>query len=80
MRDYLRIAFDRAPIAANNHGWLAKATRHLTSRPARWRLDHDFYALPLELWLNRKVNNILTLPKPSVDAKPLEPATAPTCT
>ena len=80
MRDYLRIAFDRAPIAADNHGWLAKVTRHLTSHPARLRLDHDFYAFPFELWLNRKVKNILTLPKPSVDAKPLEPATAPTCT
>jgi radical SAM superfamily enzyme YgiQ (UPF0313 family) len=80
MRDYLRFAFDRAPIAATSHGWLAKAIRHLTSRPARWRLDHDFYGFPWELWLNRKVKNILTLPKPSVDAKPLEPATAPNCT
>lgn len=80
MRDYLRLAFDRAPIAANNHGWLANATRQVTSRPARWRLDHDFYGFPFELWVNRKVKNILTLPKSSVDAKPLEPATAPTCT
>jgi radical SAM superfamily enzyme YgiQ (UPF0313 family) len=77
MRDYLRIAFDRAPIAANSHGRLARAVQHLTSYPARWRLDHDFYELPLELWVNRKLKNVLTLPKPSVDAKPLEPATAP---
>ncbi len=79
MRDYLRIAFDRAPIAADRDGRLAKAIRRLTSLPARWRLDHDFYAFPFELWLNRKLKNIVTLPKPSVDAKPLEPAAAPTC-
>jgi len=79
MRDYLRIAFDRAPIAADRHGWLAKAMRHLTSRPSRWRLDHDFYSFPVELWLNRQLKNIVALPKPSVDAKPLEPAAAPTC-
>jgi len=79
MRDYLRIAFDRAPIAADSHSRPAKAIKRLTSYPARWRLDHDFYGCPVELWINRKLNNILTLPKPNVDAKPLEPATAPSC-
>ena len=79
MRDYLRIAFDRAPIAADGHNGLAKKIKHLTSYPARWRLDHDFYDFPAELWINRKLKNILTLPKPNVDAKPLEPATAPSC-
>ena len=80
MRDYLRIAFDRAPIAADNHSWLATKIKHLTSYPARWRLDHDFYNFPFELWINRNLNNILAVPKPNVDAKPLEPATAPSCT
>jgi len=80
MRDYLRIAFDRDPIAANQHGWAARAIRHLTGYPARWRLDHDFYDFPIELWTNRKLKNILTLPKPQVDAKLLEPAAAPSCT
>jgi anaerobic magnesium-protoporphyrin IX monomethyl ester cyclase len=79
MRDYLRIAFDRAPIAADSHSPLATGIKHLTSYPARWRLDHDFYDFPVELWMNRKLKNILTLPKPNVDAKPLEPATAPNC-
>ncbi|HEV2420038.1 MAG TPA: radical SAM protein [Terriglobia bacterium] len=80
MRDYLRIAFSRAPIAANQHGPLARAVRKLTGYPARWRLDHDFYDLPIELWMNRKLKNIVTLPKPQVDAKMLEPAAAPSCT
>lgn len=79
MRDYLRIAFDRAPIAADSHSRFATTVKHLTSYPARWRLDHDFYDFPFELWVNRKLKNILSLPKPNVDAKPLEPATAPSC-
>lgn len=80
MRDYLRIAFDRAPIAAEGPHPIATAIKHVTRYPARWRLDHDFYDFPFELWVNRKLKNILTLPKPNVDAKPLEPAAAPSCT
>jgi anaerobic magnesium-protoporphyrin IX monomethyl ester cyclase len=80
MRDYLRIAFDRSPIALNGSGTLAKAVQHLTAYPARWRLDHDFYRLPVELWLNRTLKNIVTLPKPSVDAKMMGPEQAPSCT
>jgi radical SAM superfamily enzyme YgiQ (UPF0313 family) len=79
MRDYLRIAFDRAPIATDSRGSFARTITRLTSYPARWRLDHDFYALPVELWVNRKLHGIRTLPKSNVDAKPLEPAAAPSC-
>ena len=80
MRDYLRIAFDRAPIAAKGPGRFAKTIQHLTAYPARWRLDHDFYSLPVELWVNRTLKNIVKLPKPSVDAKVMEPTTVPSCT
>ncbi|MGH9438067.1 MAG: B12-binding domain-containing radical SAM protein, partial [Terriglobia bacterium] len=80
MRDYLRIAFDRAPIAANQHGWAARAIQRFTRYPARWRLDNDLYNFPVELWINRKMKNIVALPKPQVDAKMLEPAVAPSCT
>src|SRR6266852_444812 len=80
MRDYLRIAFDRAPIAANSHGRFAKAVQHLTAYPARLRLNHDFYSFPVELWLNRQLKNIVKLPKPSVDAKTMGPETASSCT
>lgn len=79
MRDYLRIAFDRAPIAANRRNRLVRTLQRLTAYPARWRLDHDFLALPVELWVNRKLKTIVKLPKPNVDAKPLEPAAAPSC-
>ena len=79
MRDYLRIAFDRAPIAANGPGWVAKHIRQLTAYPARWRLDHDVYSFPVEVWLNRTLKNLVKLPKPSVDAKMMGPETAPSC-
>lgn len=77
MRDYLRIAFDRAPIATKGHNWFATAIQHLTAYPARVRLNHDFYNFPVELWINRQLKNIVKLPKPSVDAKRLQPETAP---
>lgn len=80
MRDYLRIAFDRAPIAASGPGRIARAVKHLTAYPARWRLDHGAYDFPFELWLNRQLNNLVKLPKPSVDAKLMGPETAPSCT
>jgi hypothetical protein len=79
MRDYLRIAFDRAPIA-NTTGKFAKAVQHLTAYPARVRLNYDFYSFPIELWINRQLKNIVKLPKPSIDAKRLQPETAPSCT
>jgi radical SAM superfamily enzyme YgiQ (UPF0313 family) len=77
MRDYLRIAFDRKPIAEEKNGRFAKSLQRLTALPARWRLDHDFYALPWELWVNRKLKHIRNVQKPKVDAKLLEPATSP---
>jgi anaerobic magnesium-protoporphyrin IX monomethyl ester cyclase len=80
MRDYLRIAFDREPIATTGHGRIAKAVQHLTAYPARVRLNFDFYSFPIELWINRQLKNIVKLPKPSIDAKRLQPETAPTCT
>src|ERR1700722_8228961 len=69
MRDYLRIAFDREPIATTGHGRFAKAVQHLTAYAARVRLNYDFYKFPVELWINRQLKNIVKLPKPSIDAK-----------
>jgi radical SAM superfamily enzyme YgiQ (UPF0313 family) len=80
MRDYLRIAFDRAPIAATGPGGFARAVKHLTAHPARWRLKHDRYEFPVELWTNRLLKNLVKLPKPNVDAKMMGPETAPSCT
>ena len=45
MREYLRIAFDRVPIAADTRKRSTRLIQKALSLPARWRLDHDVYAL-----------------------------------
>ncbi len=79
MRDYLRMAFDRVPIAADERDPRTRSIQRMISFPARWRLDHDFYSFPFELWLNRKLKRLVPVAKPSVDAKMLEPATQASC-
>jgi anaerobic magnesium-protoporphyrin IX monomethyl ester cyclase len=79
MRDYLRIAFDRVPIAADTRDRFTRTTQRALSLPARWRLDHDFYAAPVELWINDKLKKHAANSKPAVDAKRLEPAIAESC-
>ncbi len=76
MRDYLRIAFDRIPIAADTRDRTTRAIQKMLAFPARWRLDHDVYALPAELWLNEKLKHRTAALKPAIDAKRLEPAAA----
>ena len=74
MRDYLRIAFDRVPIAADTRDRFTRLAQKAISLPARWRLDHDFYEFPVELWVNDKLKQRTAALKPAVDAKRLEPA------
>jgi anaerobic magnesium-protoporphyrin IX monomethyl ester cyclase len=74
MRDYLRIAFDRIPIAADTRKRPTRIAQKMLSFPARWRLDHDVYNLPVELWVNDKLKRKSLTFKPAVDAKRLEPA------
>jgi anaerobic magnesium-protoporphyrin IX monomethyl ester cyclase len=78
-RDYLRVAFDRIPIAADNRDRVTKTIQKAISIPARWRLDHDVYAAPVELWLNNKLKSRTSRMKPAVDAKRLEPALDASC-
>ena len=73
MRDYLRIAFDRVPIAADRRGRFTRLTQKCISWPARWRLDRDIYAFPVELWLNDRLKRRVAAMKPAVDAKRLTP-------
>jgi radical SAM superfamily enzyme YgiQ (UPF0313 family) len=77
MREYLRVAFHRVPIAADRRNRVTRAVHEAISVPARWRLDHDFYAFPFELWLKNAANRVLQAPKPKVDARQLsaEPVT-----
>ena len=39
----------------------------------------DFYAMPFELGLNRKLKRYVSVSKPKVDAKQLEPAVGANC-
>jgi anaerobic magnesium-protoporphyrin IX monomethyl ester cyclase len=75
MRDYLRIAFDRVPIAADRRSHFTRMAQKCISLPARWRLEHDALAFPVELWINDKLKaRTAAAMKPVVDAKRLEPA------
>lgn len=76
MREYMRVAFHRVPIGRQPKRALARRVHEWISAPARWRLDHDFYAAPVELWLKDAVNRWLPPPKPKVDAKQLSEVTA----
>lgn len=69
-RDYLRIAFDRIPIGADRRGNITRLVQKCISLPARWRLDHDLYRAPVELWVNNKLKRHTAM-KPAVDAKRL---------
>ncbi|MBI4165878.1 MAG: B12-binding domain-containing radical SAM protein [Acidobacteria bacterium] len=79
MREYLRMAFDRQPIAQHEVSPAVRAAQHALSLPARWRLNHDFYALPFEVWINQRLKRRMKVSKPSVDAKLLERAAAANC-
>jgi radical SAM superfamily enzyme YgiQ (UPF0313 family) len=71
MRDYLRIAFNRIPIGSHRRHPLNRMVHELISVPARWRLDHDVYGLPLELWLKNAANRWFPAAKSKVDAHQL---------
>jgi hypothetical protein len=78
MRDYLRVAFNRVPIGIKRKNVVQRVMHGMIGVPARWRLDHDVYAFPFELWLKDQVNGWVDPPKPKVDAQRLE-AEAVTC-
>jgi anaerobic magnesium-protoporphyrin IX monomethyl ester cyclase len=77
MREYMRVAFHRVPIGKYRVPALDRILFELISMPARWRLDHHVYAMPVELWLRKVAQKVLTPPKPKVDAHQLsaEPVT-----
>jgi hypothetical protein len=71
MRDYLRIAFNRIPIGVQRKHPMNLLVQELISFPARWRLDHNMYGAPFELWLKNAANRWFPPLKAKVDAHQL---------
>jgi radical SAM superfamily enzyme YgiQ (UPF0313 family) len=78
MREYLRIAFNRVPIGRSTKHPVTRRVHEWIARPARFRLDHDIYTLPFELWMKNAAARLLPPPKAKVDAHQLS-AEAVTC-
>jgi anaerobic magnesium-protoporphyrin IX monomethyl ester cyclase len=80
-REYLRLAFDRIPIAADTRTPMIRLAQKAISLPARWRLDHDTYVLPVDIWLNNKLKKRIPKAKTVIDSKQLArtPAEAAAC-
>jgi radical SAM superfamily enzyme YgiQ (UPF0313 family) len=73
MRDYIRVAFRRVNIGRFRKGARARLAYLLISAPAQWRLDHDFYWFPFEVWLKRYVDKLPAAPEePPVEKTPSE--------
>ena len=70
MRDYIRVAFRRMTIGRFDKPELAQRIYRWISGPARWRLDHDFYAFPFEVslkhWADRLPHPPSSAPAPIV--------------
>src|ERR1041384_1315555 len=77
MREYMRVAFHRVPIGKYRTPALSRLMFQLISMPARWRLDHHVYAVPVDLGARNQAKNLMTPPKPKVDPHQLsaEPVT-----
>ena len=71
MREYLRVAFNRVPIGVQKKHPVNRFVHKTISLPARWRLRHDVYEAPVELWLKNKANKLFPPIKPKVDAQML---------
>jgi anaerobic magnesium-protoporphyrin IX monomethyl ester cyclase len=72
MREYLRLAFNRVPIGVKRKRAIQRTIHEMIAVPARWRIDHDFYSMPVELWLKDALNRMFEPPKSKVDAHQLE--------
>jgi anaerobic magnesium-protoporphyrin IX monomethyl ester cyclase len=73
------MAFDRVPISRVDSSSMVRILQKGLGFPARWRLDHDVYGLPVEVWINQRLKRFVSVAKPKVDAKQLEPAAAANC-
>ena len=77
MREYMRMAFHRVPVSIHRKDLFTRAMHEMIGIPSRWRLDHDVYGFPFEIWLNQAARRVFKPLKPKVDAQQLsnEPVT-----
>jgi radical SAM superfamily enzyme YgiQ (UPF0313 family) len=68
MRDYIRVAFHRVTIGRLPRRFIANKIYEWIAPTARWRLDHDFYWMPIEVWLKHWADRM-----PTLDRKPSPP-------
>jgi radical SAM superfamily enzyme YgiQ (UPF0313 family) len=73
MRDYIRVAFHKVTISRLPKRAIAKKLYEWVAPAARWRLDHDFYAVPFEVWLKHWVDGM----PPVVAKAPPPPGASP---
>ena len=62
IRDFIRVAFRRELIGRFRKHWAARLVYRAIRRTARWRLDHDFYGFPIEVWLKRLADKLPLTP------------------
>jgi radical SAM superfamily enzyme YgiQ (UPF0313 family) len=78
MREYLRMAFSRVPVGIHRTDRFTRFVHEALAIPSRWRLDHDVYGFPFEIWMNQLGRKVFRPLKPKVDASQLS-AEAVTC-
>jgi anaerobic magnesium-protoporphyrin IX monomethyl ester cyclase len=71
MREYMRLAFNRVPIGRQKKHPVNQFIHNAIAISARWRLDHDVFRMPFELWLKNVANRWFPPLKPKVDAHQL---------
>ncbi len=69
MRDYIRVAFHRVTIGQLPKRAIARKIYEWIAPTARWRLDHDFYLMPVEVWMKHWADGLST-----ADNKPAAPS------
>ena len=79
LREYVRIACDRMPITKYEPNPIVRRLQRALTHPARWRLDHDIYAIPFELWINERLKKLRHVAKPVVETGQLEASPQASC-
>ena len=70
----------RVPISRVDSSSVVRILQKGLGYPARWRLDHDVYGLPIEVWINQRLKRFrLRSDETQRRCQELEPAAAANC-